>query len=129
MELVPYAFVNKLHYFLCIEYLYAESWRIVRCDSPLKSPQITWERFCKLLNSLKIITWLVFLSLKINIVWGYSDPENRCQVTGKGGPVSSSVGMPEGVFDIPILSKMTPMFIDQKDFFKQVFIFVSITWF
>lgn len=88
-----------------------------------------WERFCKLLNSLKIITWLVFLSLKINIVWGYSDPENRCQVTGKGGPVSSSVGMPEGVFDIPILSKMTPMFIDQKDFFKQVFIFVSITWF
>lgn len=31
--------------------------------------------------------------------------------------------------DIPILSKMTPMFIDQKDFFKQVFIFVSITWF
>lgn len=70
-----------------------------------------------------------FLSLKINIVWGYSDPENRCQVTGKGGPVSSSSGMPEGVFDIPILSKMTPMFIDQKDFFKQVFIFVSITWF
>lgn len=70
-----------------------------------------------------------FLSLKINIVWGYSDPENRCQVTGKGGPVSSSFGMPEGVFDIPILSKMTPMFIDQKDFFKQVFIFVSITWF
>lgn len=48
---------------------------------------------------------------------------------GEGGPVSSSVGMPEGVFDIPILSKMTPMFIDQKDFFKQVFIFVSITWF
>lgn len=70
-----------------------------------------------------------FLSLKINIVWGYSDPENRCQATGNGGPVSSSVGMPEGVFDIPILSKMTPMFIDQKDFFKQVFIFVSITWF